>query len=119
VVLLSLLLLVPLPGWKFTVSARAIVRDFIETDPPADLTETHKELALRFDQYLDQNQKRLNFLYGIFAAGSALLPSRSAPGYSLSRKGSDATTSRRRPAKSAAATTRSRAAEAGPGAVSA
>jgi hypothetical protein len=73
VVLLSLLLLVPLPGWKFTISARAIVRDFIETDPPADLTETHKELALRFDQYLDQNQKRLNFLYGIFAAGSALL----------------------------------------------
>ena len=35
VVLLSLLLLVPLRGWRFTASPKAIVRDFIEADSPA------------------------------------------------------------------------------------
>jgi hypothetical protein len=73
VVLLSLLLLLPLPGWRFTVSAVAIVRDFIEAEPPTNLTETHRDLALRFDEWLNRNQKRLNVLYGIFAAASALL----------------------------------------------
>lgn len=73
VVLLSLSLLVPLPGWRFTASPKAIVRDFIETDSPANLMETHRELALRFGMWLDQNQKRLNALYVIFAGASALL----------------------------------------------
>jgi hypothetical protein len=73
VVLLSLLLLVPLPGWRFTASPKAIVRDFIEAGSPASLTETHRELALRFGKWLDRNQKRLNVLYLIFAAASALL----------------------------------------------
>jgi hypothetical protein len=58
IVLLSLLLLLPLPGWKFTVSALAIVRDFIEAEPPANIAEIHRELALRFDEYLVRNQKR-------------------------------------------------------------
>jgi hypothetical protein len=73
VVLLSLLLLLPLPGWKFTASPGAIVRDFIEADSPATLTETHRELALRFGKWLDQNQRRLNALYLVFAGASALL----------------------------------------------
>jgi hypothetical protein len=73
VVLLSLLLLVPLPGWRFTASPKAIVRDFIEADSPASLTETHRDLALRFGEWLDRNQKRLNILYLIFATASALL----------------------------------------------
>jgi hypothetical protein len=73
VVLLSLSLLVPLPGWRFTASPKAIVRDFIETDSPANLMETHRELALRFGKWLDRNQKRLNALYVIFAGASALL----------------------------------------------
>jgi hypothetical protein len=73
VVLLSLVLLLPLPGWRFTVRAQAIVGDFIEADSPASLADTHRELALRFSQYADGNQKRLNILYGIFAAASTLL----------------------------------------------
>jgi hypothetical protein len=52
---------------------KAIVRDFIETDSPANLMETHRELALRFGKWLDRNQKRLNALYVIFAGASALL----------------------------------------------
>lgn len=73
VVPLSLSLLVPLPGWRFTASPKAIVRDFIETDSSANLMETHRELALRFGKWLDRNQKRLNALYVIFAGASALL----------------------------------------------
>jgi len=73
VVLLSLSLLVPLPGWRFTASPKAIVRDFIEADSPANLMETHRELALLFGKWLDRNQKRLNALYVIFAGASALL----------------------------------------------
>jgi hypothetical protein len=73
VVLLSLSLLVPLPGWRFTASPKAIVRDFIETDSPANLMETHRELALLFGKWLDRNQKRLNALHVIFTGASALL----------------------------------------------
>jgi hypothetical protein len=73
VVLLSLVVLLPMPGWKFTVSAQVIVRDFIEADSPASLAETHRELALRFEQWLNQNQRRLNRRYWIFIAASALL----------------------------------------------
>jgi hypothetical protein len=73
VVLLSLLVLLPVRGGGYAVSAKALVRDFIEADSPASLTETHRELALRFDKWLDQNQKRLNVLYVIFAVASALL----------------------------------------------
>lgn len=73
VVLLSLLVLLPLPGWKFTASPKAIVRDFIEADPPASLAETHRELALRFDEWLDRNEKRLNRRYWTLIAASALL----------------------------------------------
>lgn len=73
VVLLSLPLLLPLPGWRFTVSSLAIVRDFIEAESPANITETHRELALCFDQYLVRNQRRLNVLYVIFAPAGDLL----------------------------------------------
>jgi hypothetical protein len=73
VVLLSLLLLLPVRGGGFTVSAKALVRDFIEAEMPASLAETHRELALRFNEWLDRNEKRLNFLYTVFAVASALL----------------------------------------------
>jgi hypothetical protein len=58
VVVLLLLVVLPLPGWRFTLSARAVIRDFVEADSPASLAQTHRELALRFDQWLDRNERR-------------------------------------------------------------
>jgi hypothetical protein len=116
VVLLSLLLLVPLPGWRFTASPKAIVRDFIESDSPANLMETpgswHCALASGWT-----GTRSVSTLYTSSLPEQARCwPSRLAPGSSRSRKATDASTPRRRPAESAATTIRA-IAQAGPGAI--
>jgi hypothetical protein len=94
VVLLSLSLLVPLPGWRFTASPKAMASGWTGTRSVSmPCTSSSPEQA-------------------------PCWPSRLAPGSSRSRKATDVRTPRRRPAESATTTTGT-IAQAGPGAVSA
>jgi hypothetical protein len=69
---LSLALLLPYK-WVFSLTARRIIGDYIEAEPPADLATTHRELALHMDDHVERNQKRLNRLYVVFVTASVLL----------------------------------------------
>ncbi len=73
VVVLAVLILLPSYKWVFALSARRIIGDYIEGEPPADLAATHRDLALHLENHLDRNEKRLDWLYRQFTAASALL----------------------------------------------
>lgn len=72
-VITSILLLVPWRGWVFSLSARKIIRDYIEADSACSLPEIQRDLALHLDNRADGNQLRLNRLYWLLSLAGILL----------------------------------------------
>jgi hypothetical protein len=72
-VAITLVLLVPRPGWVFGTSAKVIIEDYAEGEHPQDLAATHRRLALYLEGHEDSNAKRLRRLYWLFVAASVLL----------------------------------------------
>jgi hypothetical protein len=73
VVALTLHILLPRRGWRFAMSARTLIGDYIEADDPASVATMYRELALYLERNFDCNEGRMKRRYVAFAAASALL----------------------------------------------
>jgi hypothetical protein len=73
VVAITLVLLLPRPRWRFSISATTIIEGFAEGEHPRDLATTHRYLALQLEGADTKNAARLNHLYWWFIAASGLL----------------------------------------------
>lgn len=72
-VAITLVLLLPRPGWLFGTSAKVIIEQYAEGEHPRDLATTHRHLALHLEGHEDRNARRLNRRYWLFTAASVLL----------------------------------------------
>ncbi|SRR6266566_5518917 len=72
-VAIILVLLAPRRDWVFGNSAKTIIEDYAEGQPPRDLATTHRHLALYLEKNEDKNASRLDCLYWLFTAASVLL----------------------------------------------
>jgi hypothetical protein len=55
------------------MSARKLIKDYVEAEVPADLPEMYRDLALHLERHFDANQKRLEQLFWLLRAASSLL----------------------------------------------
>ncbi|MGH2383259.1 MAG: hypothetical protein ACRDG7_18850 [Candidatus Limnocylindria bacterium] len=53
-------LLLPWPGWQFHLNPKKLVRDYVEGDLPATLTEMQRELAIHLRNHYETNEDVLN-----------------------------------------------------------
>lgn len=73
IVLATVMIWRPMEG-QFVHDAGVIVGSYLEGDPPADLPELHRELALWLGDQTDSNQKRLSGRLKWFNFGLLFLP---------------------------------------------
>jgi hypothetical protein len=71
--LLTIWILLPRRGWTFRMSARKLIKEYIESDNPAELHEMYRDLALHLEKHFDLNQNRLNRLFLRLRLASAIL----------------------------------------------
>jgi hypothetical protein len=71
--LLTIYVLLPKAGWTFRFSAKALIRDYVEAEPPAELAEMQRDLALHLENHYERNELRLNRLFWLLRIASALL----------------------------------------------
>jgi hypothetical protein len=71
--LLTIWILLPRRGWTFRMSARSLIKDYIEVERPADLPEMYRDLALHLENHFEGNQKRLDRLFWLLRSASVLL----------------------------------------------
>jgi hypothetical protein len=67
--LLVIWMLLPRQGWTFRMSARLLIKDYVEAEAPADLPGMYRDLALHLERHFDANQRRW-----ISSSGSCALP---------------------------------------------
>jgi hypothetical protein len=72
-VAVSLLVLRPTGGWKFSLGTKALLKDYIESDKPATIPELHRSLAWHMDDDYMENQRRLKWFYRLFIGASILV----------------------------------------------
>jgi hypothetical protein len=73
VAVLTILILLPWPGWTFRVGARDFIRDYSETDPPATVQQAQRDLALHLENHYDGNESKLKWLFWGFRVAAAVL----------------------------------------------
>ncbi|MDA8202611.1 MAG: hypothetical protein M0Z49_07615 [Chloroflexi bacterium] len=66
----AVFVLLPSTGWRFVVGTRALLRDYIEADPPATMAELHRSLAWHLEDDWDQNQGQPTRRYVVFAVSA-------------------------------------------------
>jgi hypothetical protein len=71
--LLATWILVPIRGWKFSLDANILIKDYVEGDSPAALPEMYRDLALYLGRHYVTNGKRLTRLFLLFKLASGLL----------------------------------------------
>ena len=71
--LLTIWILLPRRGWTFRMSARKLIREYVEGDKPADLPEMYRDLALHLENHFEANQKRLGQLFLRLRVASGIL----------------------------------------------
>lgn len=71
--LLTIWILLPRRGWTFRMSARKLIKDYVEADQPASLPEMYRDLALHLEHHFENNEKRLTHLFWRLRVASALL----------------------------------------------
>jgi hypothetical protein len=71
--LLTIWILLPRRGWTFRMSARKLIKEYIENDKPADLPEMYRDLALHLENHFEVNQHRLEQLFLRLRVASAVL----------------------------------------------
>jgi hypothetical protein len=57
----------------FTISPRALVEGYGETDPPADIANTYRQLSLHIERTYEVNQRRSMGMSTLIQAGAFLL----------------------------------------------
>jgi hypothetical protein len=71
--LIQIFLLVPLGGWRFRFAATAMIRDYVEDDPPATIDQMYRDLALHLDSDFRGNAGRLTWMWWTFTGACSLL----------------------------------------------
>ena len=71
--LFTIWILLPRRGWIFRISARSLIRDYVEAERPADLPQMYRDLALHLENHFEGNQKRLDRLFWLLRGASVLL----------------------------------------------
>jgi hypothetical protein len=70
---MAILVLLPWRGWVFGMNAMKLVRDYIDTNPPATLEGMQRDLALHLQAHYKTNKRRLECLYWAFRFGCVFL----------------------------------------------
>jgi hypothetical protein len=70
---LTIWILLPRRGWTFRMSARKLIKEYIESDNPAELPEMYRDLALHLENHFEVNQRRLEQLFLRLRIASAVL----------------------------------------------
>jgi hypothetical protein len=66
-------IVLPTRGWSFVNSATVLLAGYVEAEPPVDLDEMHRSLALYMEQHWDRNQDLLNRRLGGLQVAAVLL----------------------------------------------
>jgi hypothetical protein len=66
-------IVLPTRGWSFVSSASVLLDGYVEAEPPFDLNEMHRSLAVDMEQHWDRNQDQLNRRLGGLQAAAILL----------------------------------------------
>jgi hypothetical protein len=61
--LFTILILFPRGDWRFRLSPRAVIRDYVESKPPSEITEMHRDLALHMEDDYAKNDEHLRTLF--------------------------------------------------------
>lgn len=65
--------LLPTPGWAFSIGTKNLLRDYIEADPPASMVELFRSLAWYLEVDWEANQKLLDVRYRLFTFAALAL----------------------------------------------
>lgn len=71
--ILPLLMLIPTGDWRFQFGTKALLRDYVERDPPMPLPEIQRWLAVHTESNYDHNARKLDRLYLVFALAAFAL----------------------------------------------
>lgn len=63
---ISLRILLPVRDWVFTLSARDLIRDYVESATPAPLTTMQRDVALHVEKHVDKNANKIERLFWCF-----------------------------------------------------
>jgi hypothetical protein len=70
---LCLAILWPTRRWIFRFNSKKLIRDYVEADPPATLSEMQRDLAIHMENWADVNSWKLRWLFSYFQAASLFL----------------------------------------------
>jgi hypothetical protein len=70
---LAIAILMPIHAWIFTNDITALLKDYVEADPPATLVEMHRDLAIHASGHIRNNERWLRILYRLFRGATILL----------------------------------------------
>jgi hypothetical protein len=71
--MLAIWILLPTPGWKFSLDISILISDYVEGHPPAELPEMYRDLALHFRNHHRDNEAHLGRLFLLYRLASGLL----------------------------------------------
>jgi len=70
---LAIFVLLPARGWRFVLGTKAILANYVETDPPATMAEIHRSLAWWIEVDWEMNQDMLTRRYALFGFSAVLV----------------------------------------------
>jgi hypothetical protein len=70
---LTVYILYPRGGWVFGLSAKTLIKNFIDTQPKWQLSAMYRDLALHLENHYDRNARQLVRLFWLFRLASGLL----------------------------------------------
>jgi hypothetical protein len=70
---LCFMILWPTREWKFRANSKKLARDYIDSDPPASLSEMQRDLALHMENWAQANSWKMRWLFFYFQAAVLLL----------------------------------------------
>jgi hypothetical protein len=59
--------------WVFGMNATKLIREYVEAEPPAELDEMQRDLALHLQKHFQKNGDRMERLYWAFRLGCVFL----------------------------------------------
>jgi hypothetical protein len=65
--------LLPTQGWAFSVGTKNLLRDYVESDPPASIGELYRSLAWYLEVDWEANKELLDVRYRLFTLAALAL----------------------------------------------
>jgi hypothetical protein len=73
VVLLAVVILWPVRGWRLGPETQRVLDDYVDRDDFASLPELHRSLAIHMQSWYSRNQDRLNIRLRLFSVACTLM----------------------------------------------